>query len=138
MATDAWLPNGRSVRENSLGDTVTIERRGIEAHKCDTAVFEKLIFVAGQVADNVGADIEGQTAEVLAKLEGFLVDAGSDASMILSASIWLTDISLRERMNSVWNRWLAHGKPPARSCVEAQLAIPGALIEIALVAAKKN
>ncbi len=113
-----------------------ITRLNVEAHKCDVAIFGDLVFVAGQVASNTDADIEAQTADVVKKLQTCLANAGSDRSRILSASIWLTDISLRTRMNDVWNKWLMPGNPPARSCVEAALAIPGALVEIALIAAK--
>jgi len=38
-------------------------------------------------------------------------------------------------MNEVWDKWVAQGATPARATVEARLAGPQYLIEIAAVAA---
>jgi enamine deaminase RidA (YjgF/YER057c/UK114 family) len=38
-------------------------------------------------------------------------------------------------MNEVWDKWVAQGSTPARATVEARLAGPQYLIEIAAIAA---
>jgi enamine deaminase RidA (YjgF/YER057c/UK114 family) len=94
------------------------------------------IYTAGQVADDRTADVAGQTAQILAKLDGLLTEAGSDKSKILSATIWMSDISAFNEMNGVWDAWVDTGNPPARACVESNLALPEFKVEIGIIAAK--
>jgi enamine deaminase RidA (YjgF/YER057c/UK114 family) len=95
-----------------------------------------LVFVAGQVADSLAAGIDGQTREVLAKVDRLLAKAGTSKAKIVSANVWVTDIRNREGMNAVWMEWMDPKNPPARATVEAKLADPRMLVEIACVAAK--
>ncbi len=95
-----------------------------------------LVFVAGQVADDLAQGIKGQTEQVLAKIDALLAKAGSNKSKIVSANVWVTDIRNREAMNAAWIAWLDPQHPPARATVEAKLADPRMLVEIACVAAK--
>ena len=41
-----------------------------------------------------------------------------------------------DEMNSVWDKWVVPGNPPARACVESKLAAPKYMVEIRVVAAK--
>lgn len=94
-----------------------------------------LVYVAGQVADNTGADVKGQTAEVLAKIDAVLAKAGSGKSMLLSATIYLKDMADFAAMNQVWDAWVAADGKPARATVQAALATPDYLVEIQAIAA---
>jgi enamine deaminase RidA (YjgF/YER057c/UK114 family) len=95
-----------------------------------------LVWVAGTVADDLTQDITGQTKQVLASIEAALAKAGSNKSKILWANVWVTDIRNREGMNAVWKAWIDGASLPARATVEAKLADPRMLVEIACVAAK--
>jgi enamine deaminase RidA (YjgF/YER057c/UK114 family) len=92
-------------------------------------------YLAGQVADDTSADVAGQTQQILAKIDSFLAQAGTDKTRILSANIWLSDIATFGEMNSVWDEWVAQGNTPARATVEARLATPAYKVEIAVIAA---
>jgi len=95
------------------------------------------IYLAGQVADQAkGKDVGEQTKDILATIERLLAEAGSDKTKILSATIYLADISTFAEMNAVWDAWVAAGQPPARATVEAKLAAPDFKVEIACIAAK--
>jgi len=94
------------------------------------------IYTAGQVADDNTADVAGQTTQILAKIDGLLAEVGSDKSKILSATIWLSDISTFNEMNSIWDAWVDTDNPPARACVESSLALPAFKVEIGIIAAK--
>lgn len=83
------------------------------------------------------ADIAGQTHEILRKIEGLLAEAGSDKRKMLSAMIWLPDISTYDDFNTVWDSWLPAGHAPARACVESKLVGAQYLIEISIAAACK-
>jgi enamine deaminase RidA (YjgF/YER057c/UK114 family) len=93
------------------------------------------VYLAGQVAGDVTADVAGQTAQILEKIDRLLAAANSDRSRLLSVSIWLADIAFFDAMNAVWDAWIAGVGSPARACVEARLAGPELKVEIASVAA---
>jgi enamine deaminase RidA (YjgF/YER057c/UK114 family) len=94
------------------------------------------VYLAGLTADDAKLDVKGQTAQILAKVDKFLAEAGSDKSKVLSANIWLTDISTWSQMNEIWDAWVSPGNAPARATVEAKLAAPGLKVEIMIQAAK--
>lgn len=95
-----------------------------------------LVFTAGVLAKDLDGDIAAQTKAVLAEIDRLLKLAGSDKSKVLFATIWVPDIRLRTPLNEVWTAWTGGKNLPARACVEAKLADPKALVEIAVVAAK--
>lgn len=92
-------------------------------------------FLAGQVADDTTLDVKGQTAQILAKIDRLLEEAGSDRTRILSANIWLADHRSFAEMNEVWDAWVPAGHAPARACVESKLAFAQYTVEIAVIAA---
>lgn len=69
-------------------------------------------------------------------IETLLKEAGTDKTRLLSAQIWLSDISTFDEMNAVWDEWVAEGNPPARACVESKLAAPQYNVEIMVIAAR--
>jgi enamine deaminase RidA (YjgF/YER057c/UK114 family) len=94
-----------------------------------------LVFVAGQVSKSkAGGSVGEQTQDILNIIDGLLADAGTDKSKLVSANIWLTDISTFDEMNKVWDAWTAPDAAPARATVEAKLAAPQFKVEIAVVA----
>ncbi|WP_191236804.1 RidA family protein [Cobetia marina] len=93
------------------------------------------IYFCGQVAENRHEDISEQTRTMLAKVDALLERVGSDREHLLSATIYLRDMSLFEEMNQAWDAWVPEGHAPARACVEARMASPELLIEISVVAA---
>jgi enamine deaminase RidA (YjgF/YER057c/UK114 family) len=94
-----------------------------------------LVYLSGMTADDVTHDAAGQAQQVLAKIEGYLRQAGSDKRMLLSAQIWLHDISAWQAVTDVWCRWIDPGNPPARAVVGAELD-RGHLVEIMVTAAR--
>lgn len=96
-----------------------------------------LVILAGQVSDDPSLDVQGQTLNVLAKIDRLLEEAGTNKERVISASVWLTDIGEFARMNEVWDAWVAPGAGPARACVEARLADPRLKVEIQVLAVKE-
>lgn len=96
----------------------------------------RMIALSGQVADNRDEGVAAQTQNILAKIDALLAEAGADKTDIVSASIWLSDISTFDEMNAVWDAWVAPGAAPARACVEARLAHPTLKVEIQVFAVK--
>ncbi|MGD9803030.1 MAG: RidA family protein [Hyphomicrobiaceae bacterium] len=94
------------------------------------------VFTAGITANNVNQDVTAQTREVTKEIDRLLALCGTDKSKIVSATIWVPDIRLRDKMNVAYNEWTGGQNLPGRACVEAKLADPAVLVEIAVVAAK--
>jgi enamine deaminase RidA (YjgF/YER057c/UK114 family) len=94
-----------------------------------------MVHIAGQVADDRKAGIEGQTRDVLAKIEALLAEAGTDKSKLVAVNIFLPQISDFEAMNRIYDAWVDPQRLPTRACVEARLADPDLRIEITAVAA---
>lgn len=92
------------------------------------------VFTAGQVAADPSPSVGAQTAQILAQIDQLLANAGTDKTRIVSASIWLSDIAGFAEMNSEWDKWVPAGEAPARATVEAKLATPAYLVEIAVIA----
>ncbi|OMQ46616.1 RidA family protein [Ensifer sp. 1H6] len=76
-----------------------------------------LVFVGGTTCDNESLDMSGQTEEILAKIESYLAQAGSDKTKLLSATIFITDMNLKPEMDAVWKKWLAPETFPVRATV---------------------
>ena len=94
------------------------------------------VYLQGLTADDASQDVKGQTAQILAKIDALLAEAGTDKTKLLCASIWLTDIGTWSQMNEVWDAWVSPGHAPARATVEAKLARPGLKVEIMVQAAR--
>jgi enamine deaminase RidA (YjgF/YER057c/UK114 family) len=100
------------------------------------AVFNGVLYIGGQGADDRTADIRGQTSQTLAKLDKLLTDAGISKSRLLSVQIWMKDITRDFAvMNEVWDGWVDVNDAPARATAECKLAVDDALIEIIATAA---
>jgi len=98
----------------------------------------KLIYIAGQVAENTSLDVEGQTREILHFIDRLLAKAGADKSSIVSARIYLASVGDYASMNTAWDDWVLPGHTPARSTVGAKLIHPEYKVEIEVTAAVKN
>jgi enamine deaminase RidA (YjgF/YER057c/UK114 family) len=96
------------------------------------------IYLAGHVASDPALDVAGQTRQILAAIDRVLAELGTDKSRILSATVWLADMSTFDEMNAVWDAWVSPGSPPARACVESKLSSPQYKVEIAAVAALRD
>jgi enamine deaminase RidA (YjgF/YER057c/UK114 family) len=113
-----------SIRRFHVGDRLS-----------EMAVFNNVVYLAGQVPDDATQDIRGQTAQVLAMVDKLLAEARTDKAHILMVQIFLADLADFAGMNAVWDDWVAPGDAPPRATVQAQLARPDWKIEIVVTAA---
>jgi enamine deaminase RidA (YjgF/YER057c/UK114 family) len=112
-----------------------IQRINPREWNCSAAVFGDLVFLSGTVADDKSLDMKGQTAQVLQKIDAVLAKAGTNKSRILSATVYMTDASLKDEMNEAWMAWVDRSNLPTRTAVGAVLT-PGTMVEITICAAK--
>ena len=136
MVVAALQPLLRSRRQLKREKAMSVKRINAGPRMSSAVVHGDTVYLAGLTADDAKLDVKGQTAQILAKVDKFLAEAGSDKSKVLSANIWLTDISTWSQMNEIWDSWVSPGNAPARATVEAKLAAPGLKVEIMIQAAK--
>ena len=116
---------------------MTIQRHDVAARMSKAVVHGNTVYLAGIVAnDPKGKSVTDQTRDIVAQIDGYLKQAGTDKSKLLSANIWITDMANFAEMNAVWDAWVSPGNTPARATVEAGLATPDYKVEIMVVAAK--
>lgn len=116
---------------------MSIQRLHVGQRLSETAIFNKVIYLAGQVPADNTEGIVAQTADVLRQIDQLLAEAGSDKSRILMCQIFLSDIADISGMNQAWDDWVAEGNAPPRATVQAALANPAWLIEVVVSAAQK-
>lgn len=115
---------------------MTIKRIQAGPRMSQAVVHGGLVYLAGQVAQDANATtVSAQTKVILDQIDRLLAEAGSSKERLLSASIWLADMGTFDQMNEVWDKWVVKGATPARATVEARLARPSLLVEIAVIAA---
>jgi len=112
-----------------------IQRIDAGPRMSEASIHNGVAYLAGQVPETDGADIETQTREVLASIDAVLAQAGSDKRRILRAEIFLADIADFDGMNRAWDAWVVPGHAPARATIEARLARPEWKVEIVVTAA---
>lgn len=108
----------------------------VGARYSEYAIFNHVVYLAGQVPENTDGDIVAQTSNVLAQIDRLLGEAGSDKSRILMCQIFITDMENMAGMNQAWDAWVTPGAAPPRATVQAALANPDWLLEIVITAAQ--
>lgn len=117
---------------------MSIVRHHVGARLSETAIFNRTVYLAGQIAEDTTGDGYAQTVEVLGHIDRLLGEANSDKEHLLSVQIYIADMAVFSEMNRAWDSWVAAGHTPPRATVEAKLANPACLVEIVVVAAQKD
>ncbi|MEO0938441.1 MAG: Rid family hydrolase [Pseudomonadota bacterium] len=101
--------------------------------RCEAVVSDGLVYAVVN-APQPGGTIEAQTAGALAELERVLSAAGSGRAGLLQVTVYLADIHLKPRMDTVWTPWIgAAAHWPQQACLGVGLD-DGYLIEIVATA----
>lgn len=95
-----------------------------------------MLYLSGVVAADLSSDMATQTRQVLQRIDDVLAGVGSDRSRIVAATIYITDMGLKDQMNAVWAAWSEPQHRPARATVAVADLGPGVLIEISVIAAR--
>lgn len=100
-----------------------------------------ILYLSGQLPINpvnreISKTIEEQTLQTLFNVELILKEAGSSKKEVLQVRIYISDISLWDKVNAVYSNFFEDHKP-ARSIVPTRELHFGCLIEIEVTAIKK-
>ena len=112
---------------------MTAKRLNVGPRMSQAVVHGDTVYLAGQVAADEPT-VKGQTQAILKKIDGLLAAAGTSKARLLSTTIYLADIATFDEMNAVWDTWVDPANTPARATVQAKLAQPKYLVEIAVIA----
>jgi enamine deaminase RidA (YjgF/YER057c/UK114 family) len=113
---------------------MSIKRLESGARMSQATIANGFAFLAGQVATDPSAEVEGQTRQVLGEIDRLLAAAGTNKSRILTANVYLADIGTFAQMNKAWDAWVPADAKPARATIEARLAAPEYRVEIQVTA----
>ncbi|MEI6857091.1 RidA family protein [Psychrilyobacter sp.] len=112
-----------------------IKRYETKKRMSRVVIHNNTVYLCGQVAKDSTKGMKEQTITTLEKIDELLASVGSNKDKILSATIYVKDMSLFQDMNEVWDNWVNEGFAPARVCVEAKMAREELLVELSIVAA---
>ncbi len=93
-----------------------------------------ILYLSGQLpidptTKNIPVNIEKQTWQVLSNIELLLNEAGSSKQNVLQVRVYLSDISLWEKVNEIYSQFFENHKP-ARCVVPTSELHFGCLLEI--------
>lgn len=115
---------------------MSITRLHVGPRLSEVAIHQSTVYLAGQVAADANADIQGQTQSVLDAIDSLLAQSQSNKSNLLQVTIYLKDMKDFPGMNQVWEKWVVPGATPPRATVQALMANPSYLVEIKVIAAQ--
>ena len=106
--------------------------------------FGDLLFVSGQIAiDPVSKElkldtIEVETHQVMKNLSAVLKEANMNFSNVLKTSVFVADMGMYSRINTVYSEYFDEETAPARELVEVANLPKYVNVEISVIAAKKS
>ncbi|MGE4651420.1 MAG: Rid family detoxifying hydrolase [Myxococcota bacterium] len=102
----------------------------------------ELIFTAGQLGidpasgELLQGEIEDEVSQALRNLAAVLAAGDSALARVLRTSVYVSDLSLFQRINAVYARFFPDSPQPARSTVEVAALPLGARFEIDAIATR--
>ena len=108
---------------------------GLTPTRSRAVAHENLVFTVAVAPDPVAPSVYEQSRQVLARIDESLALCGSDKSKILSAIIYLADVTQKGELNRAWDAWVDAKNPPMRACIGVDIEPPH-LVEIVVTAAK--
>lgn len=100
-----------------------------------SVVHNGVAYFGGVVGADLSAGMEAQTRSVTERLDALLADAGTDKTKLLTAMLYITDMSLKGEMNKAWTDWIAEADLPTRATIGVADLGSGCLIEVVISAA---
>jgi enamine deaminase RidA (YjgF/YER057c/UK114 family) len=107
---------------------------GLTPTRSRAVTHDHLVFTVAVAPDPVTPSCYQQSVKVLARIDESLALCGTDKSRILTAVIYLADITQKGEFNRAWDEWVDPNNPPMRACIGAALEPPH-VVEVVVTAA---
>jgi enamine deaminase RidA (YjgF/YER057c/UK114 family) len=98
-------------------------------------VHNGVAYFGGVVGADLTVGMEEQTRSVTERLDQLLAAADTDKTKVLTAIIYITDMSLKGEMNKAWIDWIGAADLPTRATIGVADLGEGCLIEVVISAA---
>ena len=102
---------------------------------------ENILFISGQVAMDpknnnqlVKSSINEETHQVMKNLSAILKEANMDFLNVVKTTIFLSDMSYFNEVNSIYGSYLKKGQEPARETVAVKTLPKEVNVEISMIA----
>jgi enamine deaminase RidA (YjgF/YER057c/UK114 family) len=113
-----------------------IQRIESNARVSRVVIHNGVAYFSGLVAPDFSLDIKDQARQVLARLEEYLVKAGTTRSHLLSVQLWVKDIANDiAGLNEVWTDWFLEHEKPSRATAQVTFDDEGIRLELIATAA---
>ena len=108
---------------------------GLTPTRSRATATDNLVFTVAVAPDPCPFTVYEQAVKVLARIDESLAMCGTDKSKILSAIIYLDDVTQKKEFNRAWDAWVDAKNAPMRACVGVDIEPPH-LVEVVVTAAK--
>lgn len=116
-----------------------IERKsGLFQGRSKSSAYKDLVWTVATSSDTT-LDIVGQTQLTLDTIANNLVELGSSKSNIVSAQVYIANMSSKAEMDKVWCHWIGNDSAhwPQRACLGVDLE-GDVLIEVTVTAVRES
>lgn len=96
----------------------------------------EVFYVSGVAASDFDKGMREQAAQALERLEALLKQVGVDRTKVLSATVYITDMSLKPEMNESWVAFFGQDNLPARATIGVADLGPNVLLEIVSIVSR--
>ncbi|UVM69959.1 RidA family protein [Pseudomonas alvandae] len=115
---------------------MTIQRIESNPRLSRSVVHNGVAWLSGIVAADCSQDIQGQTRQVLQRVDELLAASGTDKRRLLSVQIWMKDMGRDfAAMNALWSDWVDAANTPARATAQVAFDDSQILLELIVTAA---
>ena len=128
-------------RIRKFNTRITYPEQNIDNDLCQVVVANDMVFVRGQIGQNLDTsesvgigDVAAQTEQAMANIKMLLEEAGSQLDHICKIVIYLVDPRYRETVYRVVGKWLKGVYPVSTGIVVSALARPEWLVEVDVTA----
>jgi enamine deaminase RidA (YjgF/YER057c/UK114 family) len=108
---------------------------GLTPTRSRATATDDLVLTVAVAPDPCPTTVYEQAVKVLARIDESLGLCGTNKSKILSAIIYLNDVTQKKELNRAWDEWVDPKNPPMRACIGVDIEPPH-LVEIVVTAAR--
>jgi enamine deaminase RidA (YjgF/YER057c/UK114 family) len=108
---------------------------GLTPTRSRATASDDLVFTVAVAPDPCPPTVYEQAMKALARIDESLAMCGTTKSKILSAIIYLNDVTQKKELNRAWDEWVDAKNPPMRACIGVDIEPPH-LVEIVVTATK--
>ena len=110
---------------------------GLTATRSRAVATDDLVFTVAVAPDPVPPSVYQQAVKVLARIDESLALCGTDKRNVLTATIYLADVTQKTAFNRAWDGWVDPDHPPMRACIGVAIEPPH-LVEVMIMAVKQR